>query len=733
MSKRVVLTFLALACLAALPGAPAAEDGPARTAVVAIDFDPPCLNPLIVACSHPLTESTAGVALAGAFRARPDLTFEPVLVDGVDVARDPFTLTYRIKSDATWSDGTPVGADDFLFTLETILNPENTIARRTGYDLVTEATKLGPKTVRLRFSRSYVPWRALFPHVLPKHVLGGHDFDLVWREEVADPVTHTPIGSGPFLVGAWTRGTSLTLVRNPRWWGPRGPILDSIVVRFMPDPNSQFNAIRAGEVDVITPQPQFQIADLRGTPGIAVQSTAGPTLEHLDVNVGSATMPLLRERWFRQALAHALDRDALAELLWGATAPGFPAQHNLSFTSSQPEYVASFAGYDYDPAAAAAIMGDHGCVRGEDGIWSCGGVRASIKVATTTGNAIRAQMQQAMQEQARAAGIELVPDNSTAAVLFGVRLPARNYELVLFAWLLSEDFGPLQKYGCGAPSNFMGYCSAAVTELVQRAETEVDPVLRAQLVNEADALIAEDVPTLPLFVRPVFLAKRTPLSGPTVSAAQLGVWNVEEWYTGAADATAPALAATRSPQPNADGWNDGPVTIDLSADDGTGSGVHELRYTLSGAETGGAVVPGSSARVTVGAEGVTTLTFRGRDRFGNAAEQTLTIRIDRTPPQVACDLAPDSLWPPNRKLVPVEASVGVEDTLSGPAGFRLVSVTGGGAGDVVGFELGTPDLAGSVRAERDGAAERRYTLAYEGSDEAGNVSRCTAVVAVRRS
>lgn len=724
------LASLALAGASATPDASAAA---ATEAVVALDLEPPCLNVLLGGCNFAVVESTAGPALAGAFRVRPDSTYEPVLVERVDVEREPFALTYRIADDAIWSDGTPVSADDFLFTLETILDPRNTIARRGGYDLVTAAAKLGPKTVRLQFSRGYAAWRSLFPHVLPKHVLAGHDFDTVWQDEIADPVTHAPIASGPFLVTSWIRGSSLTVSRNPRWWGPRGPILDSIRFRFVPDSNSQFNAIRAGEVDVITPQPQLQVAELRSAPGIAVQSLPGFVLEHLDANVGSTTMPLLRETWFRQALAHALDRDAAFTHAWGSLAPGYGAQQNLSFTGIQPGYVPSFARYGYDPAAVAAIMSEHGCDLGGDGIWSCAGVRASVKLATTVGNAVRLQVQEDFAAQARAAGIELLPDNSSGGELFGVRLPARQYELIMFAWVLSDTFPPLERYGCTGGSNHMGYCSAPVTDLLARAEAEVDPAERARLVNAADAILADDAPTIPLFVRPTFVAHRTALTGPQVNPAGAATWNAEEWYLGPADTIAPSLTAAASPSANAHGWNRGPVTIELAAVDGDGSGVHEIRHTLGGAQTGGAVTPGSRASVTVTAEGVTTIAYRARDRFGNTATGTLTIRIDRTAPDVTCSVDPDVLWPPDRTLVSVQAAVEVEDALSGPAGFTLVGVTGGDPDDVSGFRLGMPDVSGSLRAEwSPGERERLYTLVYEGADVADNTARCSVDVAVRR-
>jgi peptide/nickel transport system substrate-binding protein len=477
--RRLSLLAAALGVLAFAGGGAANASEPATAgeiAVVGLDFEPPCLNILLAGCNFEPAERTAGIALAGAFRRLPDSSFEPMLVDRVDVERQPFALTYRIRPEAVWSDGTPVSADDFIFTLGTIVDPQNTIANRAGYELVTEVTKLGPKMVRFQFSQGFAAWRGLFAHVLPKHVLAGRDFDQVWQDEIADPVTHAPIGSGPFLVSEWARGASLTVVRNPAWWGVRGPVLDAIRFQFIPDSNTLFQALRANQLDVIFPQPQLQLADLRTDPGVVVQSSPGTAIEHLDFNVGSTTMPLLRERWFRQAVAHAIDRDAVAEHAWSSLVPDYRAQHNLSFLSTQPEYVPSFARYAYDPAAVAELMTSHGCAMGADGIWSCSGVRASVRLATTPGNLLREQAQQDMRAQAAVAGIELVPDNTPGVFS---RLPGRLYESIMFTWILSDAFAPVQKYGCAAVSNFMDYCSPAVTDLLERAETEVDPVLRA--------------------------------------------------------------------------------------------------------------------------------------------------------------------------------------------------------------------------------------------------------------
>ena len=821
MSRGLTRSPIAVTCVAvgvfvsalaagSIAGA-SAPAAPSRTAVVGIDFDPPCLNVLLRGCNFAVSSTIVGPALAGAFRVLPDFSFEPVLVDRVDVQAQPFALTYHIKQRAVWSDGTPVTADDFIFTVETILDPSNNTLR-AGYEHVTQSVKVDSKTVTIRFSAPNPDWRSLFLYVLPKHVLAGHDFNQVWRDEIADPVTHEPIGSGPFLLTGWTKGQALTAIRNPRWWGPTEPRLDSIEFRIA-SADAQFDGIRDGSIDIIFPHPQLQIADLDRLPGIALQTAPGPAMEHLDFNVGSAEMPLLRESWFRQAVAFSIDRAAVAAETYETLFPNHPALQNLSFSSAQPEYDPVFARYTYDTAAVARIMGDRGCVAGADGIFSCGGTRASVKFATTSGNQLRERAQQDMVGQARAAGIDLVPDNDPAGILLGTRLGARQYELIMFTWVRGAALPSVQAlYGCDGELNFMGYCSQAVTDLGARAEVEVDPTVRAQLVNDANRILAEDVPSLPLFLRPALLLQRETLRGPQVNPGAMGTWNVETWRIGD-DVTPPETTAVASPAANASGWNNGPVTVELAATDDD-TGVREIRYTLAGAQTGGAVVAGDSATVNVTAEGITTLEYFATDASGNVEPvQTLTIRIDKTAPVVvaarspvanangwnnenvtarfeatdalsgidgeastevvftaeganqsaersfvdragnrasasvsgisidktapviACVAEPNSIWPPNRRLVPVQVTVTVADGLSGSDGFVLSSTSSDepGPGDIQGFVVGTPDTSGLVRAERSPRGDGRvYTLEYEGADRAGNTTACAARVEVPR-
>jgi hypothetical protein len=212
----------------------------------------------------------------------------------------------------------------------------------------------------------------------------------------------------------------------------------------------------------------------------------------------------------------------------------------------------------------------------------------------------------------------------------------------------------------------------------------------------------------------------------------------EATTTVTADTTPPVTVASASPGPNASGWNNSDVTITLnSGDDIGGTDVKQISYSASGAQTvASTTVAGSSTSFSISIEGTTTITFFATDNAGNTeTPKMITVKLDTTPPILTCSVTPSVLWPPNNKLVPVNATVTVTDSLSGSAGFNLLSVTSNerdsGQGDIQGFVQGTPSVAGQLRAQRLGSgAGRVYTFIYSGADEAGNSATCTTTVTV---
>lgn len=192
------------------------------------------------------------------------------------------------------------------------------------------------------------------------------------------------------------------------------------------------------------------------------------------------------------------------------------------------------------------------------------------------------------------------------------------------------------------------------------------------------------------------------------------------------DTTPPVIGVSLSSAPNAAGWHNVDVTVTWSVTDPE-SGLawsSDCDTTTLTADTAG-----------------TMLTCSATNGAGLRAAESVTLQIDKTPPLVDCAASPDTLWPPDHKLVEIGVAVSVSDALSGGGGFVLTSVassepddgTGDGArlNDTQGFQIGTPDTTGWLRAERAGSGNGRvYTLGYVGKDRADNVASCAAAVIV---
>lgn len=207
--------------------------------------------------------------------------------------------------------------------------------------------------------------------------------------------------------------------------------------------------------------------------------------------------------------------------------------------------------------------------------------------------------------------------------------------------------------------------------------------------------------------------------------------------SGPVDTTPPVTTAT-FPSANSNGWNNTSVTVEFSAIDPgvVASGVRAIHVTLTGAQTGTTVLPGTGGAITVNPEGTTRVTYFAIDNAGNIEpSRSLALNIDRTPPTITGMPGADcSLWPPNHKFVGV-ATVTAADELSGMA---LFDVTGESSEppdhqepDVVitGTDLDPRDI--QLRAERAGGGSgRTYSLTATATDQADNVATVQATCTV---
>ena len=532
---RALATAIAVSLLAVSGAGGVGAQTPKRGGTLVIGTrtasEPACLNVLIDACGEFRLEQV----LPGAFEVLPNATLQPDLADAAIVAKQPFTLVYHIRPEARWSDGVPVSAQDFVFTLQALrkYQPDADESVR-----VRSVRRLDPKTVKVVLSSRFVDWRLLFPIILPRHALAGQNFESLWKNGIDDPKTGRAIGSGPFLVGPWQRGKQMTFVRNPRYWGQHSAYLDRIVFRFFP-PEDTADALRSGEIDMIDPGPAVlgaQALELKRqhVPGITVLSVLGNSWEHFDIRVGQGGNPALRNPLVRQALAYGIDRVAIAQAVGKLTFASAAARLPLDsavFLANSPYYQRNWRSYRYRPDRARRLLEQAGCRTGADGIYVCAGNKLSLGFATAAGVERRELAVRLAQAQLRKVGIEVIPVFAPPSVVFGQVIPSGDFDLALFAWIEeARTAGPSDIFRCQGPSNYTGYCDRLVTRDLVQATKILDDSKRVGLLNKIDARLAKAVPAIPLFQNTGLFAFNANVRGVVPNGVGSWAWNAENWW-----------------------------------------------------------------------------------------------------------------------------------------------------------------------------------------------------------
>ena len=301
------------------------------------------------------------------------------------------------------------------------------------------------------------------------------------------------------------------------------------------DTNTQFQAIRSGELSVLRPQPQLQIADARRNTNLRVQFGPEFSWEHIDMQQGPKGHPALNKKFVRQALirGHQPVRDHERALPDDLAGP--PVLQNVIFKPFESQYKPNWKKYTYNRAAAEQLLRTNRCTKGSDGIYSCPGVgKLSFRFTSTAGNQLRELTFEVIQAQLKAVGIEVKSAFGPASHVFGTVLPSRDWDLFMFGWQGSpvSALTDVAIHGCGGDQNDMGYCNRTVTSLLNKASVELNDKKRNAMLNKADALIANDIPTIPLMAKPGFLIHEKRIQGIVRNPTQqTALWNVNAWWS----------------------------------------------------------------------------------------------------------------------------------------------------------------------------------------------------------
>ncbi|NIH98573.1 ABC-type transport system substrate-binding protein [Mycolicibacterium fluoranthenivorans] len=308
--------------------------------IMAIDSIGPGFNPHLLSDQSPVNAAISALVLPSSFRPIPDPAaptgsrweLDTSLLLSAEVTNEePFTVTYRIKPEASWTDNAPIAADDYWYLWRQMVSQPG-VVDPAGYDLITGVQSVeGGKTAVVTFSQPYPAWRELFNDLLPAHIVkdvpGGFGAGLVRT---------MPVTGGQFRVDSIDpQRDEILLARNDRYWGPPAAP-DQILFRRGGAVAALADSIRNGDTQVAQVHGgQAAFAQLSAIPDVRTARIVTPRVMQLTLR---AQQPALADPHVRKAIFGLLDVDLLAAVGAGSDNTVTLAQAQVR-SPSDPGYV----------------------------------------------------------------------------------------------------------------------------------------------------------------------------------------------------------------------------------------------------------------------------------------------------------------------------------------------------------------------------------------------------------
>jgi peptide/nickel transport system substrate-binding protein len=498
---------------------------------------------------------------------RSTFELEPWLAEKWDASPDGRTFTLHLRPGVTWSDGQPFTAADVLFTLQAVFAPktESVVTEQLTIDgKPITAAALDDHTVVLTYPAPSGAGLRLFDAlvILPKHKLEGAlkegTFANAWSS--ATPPADI-VGTGPFTLREYVPGQRLVLDRNPRYWrkatdGAQLPYLDRIVLQVVPDQDAELLRLQAGDIDMTQSElrPDDYVAAKRAESQgklKLVELGVGPDADAFWFDLKAEAwkkdprFAFVNRREFRQAISHAVDREAFAENvflgaavpIWGPITPG----NKIWFSPNVLRY-------PHDMTKAKELLKGIGLEdrNGNGVVEDAQGHEARFTVITQRGIGWYERGTNELRTQLAGAGIalEIAPIDNGALIK---RMLSSDYEAIYYRplttdldpaanmdfwlssgsghfWNLPDDESTGRKGAvAGAPD-----WQARIDVLMTEQAATVDPQKRKQIFNEVQKTFAENVPVL-YFVAPrLYYAHNARVLGVVPSVQRPpGLWNAD--------------------------------------------------------------------------------------------------------------------------------------------------------------------------------------------------------------
>lgn len=527
----ILAASLLAGALAPMPGYSAQRGGIVRIVSVG---EPNLLNPVFDV--SPPAQEIYNLIYSGLIQenARAELTADlvqvvPTLANGLVKlhSNGEMSVTYRLRPGLKWHDGHDLTAEDVLFTWQVNTDPKVKYPPTPGYEHLREVEVIDAQTAVAHFHRPYGDYYRLFRHVLPRHSFRSQH----WSFAPDHPYNRHPVGSGPFALTDWAKGTSATLNANPLYHRAK-PQLDQIRYAFKPE---GYKAIKdslswADEAEVMRGLSIASYDYLKNRPELDLHVVADGQIEHLIFNIDK---PVLADRRVRRALAFATDRRAISDLLLGLAEPAYGDQLRDSWKyNSQVEKM-----YAPDVNQARASLQMAGWKAPDDKpsqLRTRDDKPLSLTLTLEQGNKAHQLVGRYLQQAWKEAGVDLKVKTVAPALMRGELLPQGDFELALGTWTQHPGEDAYRRWhSTQSPPMGMNYArfkDYQVDELTRSLQQTIHLGQQKKLYAELGTLLAEQLPTLPLYYGAGLEANNKSLHNYLPNAYMGATWNSYSWW-----------------------------------------------------------------------------------------------------------------------------------------------------------------------------------------------------------
>ncbi len=484
--------------------------------------EPSVLVPMLA--SDSASHEAASLLFRGLVRYDTDLTLIGDLARSWDITNEGRTITFHLKQNVVWEDGTPFTAEDVYFGFKTITDKNTPTAYAGDYLQVSKAEVPDAHTFRVTYDKPFAPALATWGNmvVLPRHILEGTDI-------TKSSFLRNPIGLGPFRLKKWVAGERLIFEASPSYY-KGGPFLDNYLFRFIPDTATQFLELQAGSLDIMSLTP-MQYTRQTETAFFKKNFTKFKypafSYTYLAFNFRH---PWFRDKRVRQAVSYAIDKQEIVNgVLLGlgreATGPYVP--------DTWP-YNPDVKRYPHDPAKARRLLNDAGWSDSDgDGVLDKNGHAFAFTILTNLGNPLRRKAATIIQWRLEKIGIKVDIRVIEWATFINEFVDKRRFQAIILGWSIGLDPDQYDIWHSSKTGekelNFISYKNAEADELLEKARRIYDRSKRRRLYCKFQEILAEEQPYVFLYV---------PYALPIVSsrfknveATPIGImYNIDRWY-----------------------------------------------------------------------------------------------------------------------------------------------------------------------------------------------------------